>query len=129
MWEKWSASEVDQSCLNLYGSMDSTRLLNPWDFLSKNTVQCCHFLLQGILPIQGSNPGLPYCRQTLTFWATKDDLPWMWRVGCEMWNGCESWSIKKAECQNTDAFELWYWRRLLSHLDLKEIQPVNPKGN
>ena len=27
--------------------------------------------------------------------------------------GCESWSIKKAEHQRTDAFELWYWRRLL----------------
>ena len=27
--------------------------------------------------------------------------------------GCESWTIKKAECQRTDAFELWYWRRLL----------------
>ena len=28
--------------------------------------------------------------------------------------GCESWTIKKAECQRIDAFELWYWRRLLS---------------
>ena len=27
--------------------------------------------------------------------------------------GCESWTIKKAECQRTDAFELWSWRRLL----------------
>ena len=27
--------------------------------------------------------------------------------------GCERWTIKKAECQRTDAFELWYWRRLL----------------
>ena len=27
--------------------------------------------------------------------------------------GCESWSIKKAEHQRIDAFELWYWRRLL----------------
>ena len=26
---------------------------------------------------------------------------------------CESWTIKKAECQRIDAFELWYWRRLL----------------
>ena len=28
--------------------------------------------------------------------------------------GCESWTIKKAECQRIDAFELWCWRRLLS---------------
>ena len=28
-------------------------------------------------------------------------------------NGCESWTIKKAECRRTDAFKLWCWRRLL----------------
>ena len=43
--------------------------------------------------------------------------------------GCESWTIKKAECQRTDAFELCCWRRLLSPLDSKEIKPVHPKGN
>ena len=43
---------------------------------------------------------------------------------------CESWTIKKkSEQPRTDAFELWYWRRLLRVLDCKEIQPVNPKGN
>ena len=41
--------------------------------------------------------------------------------------GCESWTIKKAEHQRIDAFELWCWRRLESPLDCKEIQPVNPK--
>ena len=43
--------------------------------------------------------------------------------------GCESWSIKKDECQRTDsAFELWCLRRLLkSPLDFKEIQSVHPK--
>ena len=43
--------------------------------------------------------------------------------------GCESWTIKKAECGRIDAFELWCWRRLLSPLDCKEIQSVNPEGN
>ena len=43
--------------------------------------------------------------------------------------GCESWTVKKAECQRIDAFELWCWRRLLSPLDCKEIQQVHPKGN
>ena len=28
--------------------------------------------------------------------------------------GCESWTVKKAECQRIDAFELWCWRRLFS---------------
>ena len=40
---------------------------------------------------------------------------------------CESWTIKKCECQKIDAFELWCWRRHLSPLDCKEIQPVHPK--
>ena len=43
--------------------------------------------------------------------------------------GYESWTIKKAEHQRTDAFELWCWKRLESSLDFKEIKPVNPKGN
>ena len=39
--------------------------------------------------------------------------------------GCESWTIKKAECRRIDAFELWCWRRLFeSPLDCKEIKPV-----
>ena len=46
--------------------------------------------------------------------------------------GCESWTVKKAECRRIDAFELWCWRRLLkapwtarrSNLSvLKEISP------
>ena len=46
--------------------------------------------------------------------------------------GCESWTIKKAECQRIDAFELWCWRRLLKvpwtarrskQSILKEISP------
>ena len=46
--------------------------------------------------------------------------------------GCESWTVKKAECQRIDAFEMWYWRRLLrvpwsarrsNQSILKEISP------
>ena len=44
--------------------------------------------------------------------------------------GCESWTIKKAENQRIDAFELWCWRRLLRvPWTAKEIQPVHPKGD
>ena len=44
--------------------------------------------------------------------------------------GCESWTIKKAEHQRIDAFELWCWRRLLRvPLDCKQIQPVHSKGD
>ena len=42
--------------------------------------------------------------------------------------GCESWTIKKAERQRIDVFELWCWRRLLkSPLDCKEVKPVHSK--
>ena len=46
--------------------------------------------------------------------------------------GCESWTLKKAECPRIDAFELWFWRRLLrvpwtarrsNQSILKEISP------
>ena len=40
--------------------------------------------------------------------------------------GCESWTVKKAECRRIGAFELWCWRRLLR---VKEIQPVHCKGD
>ena len=47
--------------------------------------------------------------------------------------GCESWTVKKADCQRIDAFELWCWRRLLrapwtarraNQFILKEISPA-----
>ena len=37
--------------------------------------------------------------------------------------GCESWTVKKAERQRIDAFELWCWRRLL------QVQPVHSEGD
>ena len=40
--------------------------------------------------------------------------------------GCESWTVKKAECWRIDAFELWCWRRLWR--GCKEFQPVHSKG-
>ena len=43
--------------------------------------------------------------------------------------GCESWTVKKAEHQRIDAFELWCWKTLESPLDCKEIQPVHSEGD
>ena len=43
---------------------------------------------------------------------------------------CGSWTIKKAEGQRIDAFELWCWRRLLRvPWNCKEIQPVHTEGD
>ena len=47
--------------------------------------------------------------------------------------GCESWTIKQAECQRIDAFELWCWRRLLRvpgtarRSDLSILKEINPE--
>ena len=67
-----SESEVTQSCPTLCDpiacSLPQTvayRLLHPWDFPGKSTGVGWHFLLQGIFSTQGSNPGLPHCRQML----------------------------------------------------------------
>ena len=43
--------------------------------------------------------------------------------------GCESWTIKKAECRKIDVFELWYWRRLLRVPWTARRSNQNPKGN
>ena len=44
--------------------------------------------------------------------------------------GCESWTIKKAECPRIDAFELWCWRRLLRvPWTARRSNTVHPKGD
>ena len=45
--------------------------------------------------------------------------------------GCESWTIKKAEHQRIDAFEVWYWRRLLRvpWTARRSNHSIHPKGN
>ena len=59
-----SESEVVSDSLQPHG-LWPTRVLHPWDSPGKSTGVCCHFFLQEIFPTQGSNPGLPHCRQTL----------------------------------------------------------------
>ena len=140
---KWSCSVLSDS--QRPHRLQPTRLLRPWDFPGKNTGVGCHFLLQGIFLTQGSNPGLPHCRQTLyplshldSILKSKDvTLPKKVHLVKAMvfpvvMYGCESWTIKKAEHQRIDAFVLWCWRRLLrvpwtarrsNQSILKEISP------
>ena len=78
-------------------------------------------------------------RRFLYHWATREALTMFYHILClsqgygfSSSHGCESWTIKKAECQIIDAFELWCWRRLLrvpwtarrsNQSILKEISP------
>ena len=58
-------NEVTQSCPTHCDPGEPIRLLCPWDFPGNSTGVDCRFLLQGIFLTQGSNPGVPHCRQTL----------------------------------------------------------------
>ena len=60
--ELWS---IFINSIMLPHGLQPTRLLRPWDSPGENTGVGCLFLLQGIFPTQGSNPGLSHCRQTL----------------------------------------------------------------
>ena len=64
--ENWDPGVGVSDSLWSHGLYPS-RLLCPWDSPGKNTGVCCHSLLQGIFPTQGSNLGLPHCRQIL-YW-------------------------------------------------------------
>ena len=142
---------VAQWCLTLCDSMDySPPGSSVYRISQARALEWgCHFLLQGIFLTQGSNS----CLVHLLHWQV-DSLPLAppgnatnkYMVLCifksrdiilpakvclvkamvfpMVMYGCERWTIKKAECQRIDVFELWCWRRLL-----KEIKPVHPKGN
>ena len=72
-----AAAKSLQSCLALCDLRDGrpTRLLCPWDSPGKNTGVHCHFLLQGILPTQRLNSGLPHCGQIL-YQLSHKGSPW-----------------------------------------------------
>ena len=60
-----------------YG-LQQARLLCPWDSPGKNTGEGCHALFQGIFLTQGSNPGLPHCRQIL-YHLNHQEAPMLWK--------------------------------------------------
>ena len=121
--------KVAQSCLTHWDPMDCS----PWNSPGQNTGVGSLSLLQGIFPIQRSNPGLPHCRQILYQLSHKRSPREVKAIVFPAVKyGCESWTINKAEHQRIDAFELWCWRRLLrdpwiarisNQSILKEISP------
>ena len=83
---------VSQSCPTACNPMDC----NPpgssvhGDSPSKNTEVGCHFLLQGIFPTQGSNPGLPHYRQTL-YCLSQQGSPSTYKTNNKFLNDPEGW--------------------------------------
>ena len=68
---------VTQSCLILCNPTDYSPPGSCVNSPGENTGVGCHALLQGIFPIQGSNPGLPHCRQ-IHYQLSQQEAP-MWR--------------------------------------------------
>ena len=101
-----SESEVAQSCLTPRShGLQPTMLLHPWDFPGKSTGVGCHYLLYM------TNLDSILKSRDITF-PTKVHLVKAMVFPVVIY-GCESWTVKKAEHQRIDAFELWCWRRLL----------------
>ena len=134
--------KVTRSCLTLCNPMD---IYSQWNSSGQNTGVGSHSLLQGIFPTQGSNPALSHCREIL------------YQLSCQGGQNCSKqyylnlgyfhlqlylviyvMQIFRSninylyERQIIDAFELWYWIRLLrvpwiarrfNHSILKEISP------
>ena len=147
-------SEVAQLCPTLCDPMDcslpgSEEPLSPWNFPGKSTGVGCHFLLQGIFPTQGSNWGLPHCRQMLyhlSHQGSLGDQPWQHikKQRHYLTNKClisQSYDFSSShvlmwelDYKESWAPKSWFWtvvleKTLESPLDCKEIQPVHPKGN
>ena len=76
-WWPWSQEREDACMLSHVQllrphRLKSASLLCPWDSAGKNTRVGCDFLLQGIFPIQGSNPSFLHYRQILYHWDTRE---------------------------------------------------------
>ena len=85
--ECWKAWKWSESCPAVSNSLWPHGLYSPWSSPGQNTGVGSLSLLQGIFPTQGSNPGLPHCRQILHLLSHKGS-PW------------PSWVYKKSYPKN-----------------------------
>ena len=74
-WLSLRASQVSESCSVVSDSLQPHGLYTPWSSLGQNTRVGSLSLLQGIFPTQGSNPGLPHCRQILYQLSHQGSIP------------------------------------------------------
>ena len=72
-WNNFLSIFSNCACAQLYPTLSNSLDCSPWNFPGKNTGVGCHFLLQGIFPIQESDPhvlGLLHYRWILYYWDT-----------------------------------------------------------
>ena len=101
-----SESEVAQSCPTLSDPMDCSLPGSSVRGIFQARILEC-----GAIAFSDDQPRQHFKKQRHYF-ANKVHLVKAMVFPVVMY-GCESWTIKKAECQRTDTFELWCWRRLL----------------
>ena len=77
--------------------LQSTRLIGPWDSPGKNTGMGCHFLLQRIFPTEGSNLGIPHCKQILYLLSHQGSpsIPQFTKVVCVCLSNFKIMSLEK----------------------------------
>ena len=119
---------VAQSCPTLCDPMDYT----VHGILQARILEWVQFpFSRGSSQPRNLNGGLLHCSRFFTNWTMKETDRFHMFFPIVMY-GCKSWTIKKAECQRIDVFELWFWRRLLrvpwtarrwNQSILKEISP------
>ena len=102
---KWSESE---SCSVLSNSLQLDVLYSPWNSPGQNTGVGSLSLLQGIFPTQDQVSRI--AGRFFTSWAKSEAHLVKAMVFPVVMYGCEIWTIKKAEHQRTDTFELWCWQ-------------------
>ena len=71
-----SCTSESESCWVMFDSLQPHELHSPWNSPGQNTGVGSLSLLQGIFPIQGSNPGLPHCRQILYQLSHMGSITW-----------------------------------------------------
>ena len=121
--------------------LQPTRLLCPWNSTGQITGVCSHSLLQGIFPTQGSNPGLPHCRQILNHVSHRgrphasmlicindsDVLRRMWDdSGQKFLSSLKVWILTSCSLGITPHW--WFFKAgLLETQDKKQNPPPSPK--
>ena len=117
----WSSPSIQRSSLL---TLDSGHPLHPLLLCWKHRLSSQGKLHLGFISSYKDQPR-QHIKKQRHYFAKKGLVKAM--VFPRVMYGCESWTIKKAECRRIDVFELWCWQRLESPLDCKEIQPVHPK--
>ena len=85
-----SSESESESCSFVSNSFQPHGLYSPWNSLGQNTGVGSRSLLQGIFPTQGSNPGLPHCRQILYQLCHKES-PRILEWGAYCFSSVSSW--------------------------------------